>query len=293
MFCDFKTKTFAKWILAGEHAVVRGNEALVFPIPDKQLIFTYNANVSSLSADYTGSHGPQMHLLFWSVLEQGIQLLGGSVNQLYGHFHLDSNIPIGVGLGASAALCVAMSRWYCAQQMIDASYCHEFAKNLEHLFHGTSSGLDIAGVSSEKGVYFKAGTCLPVNQIFYPNWYLSSCNQIGVTSDCIGQVQQLWKKDAQLAEKIDKQMVEAVHEAKQALEYEDTQAQAHLAKAINKARDCFMQWGLISESLQQHINQLLKAGASAVKPTGSGGGGYVLSLWNQAPDSSSIELTRI
>ncbi|MFI4919641.1 MAG: mevalonate kinase, partial [Legionellales bacterium] len=43
MFCDFETTTFGKWILAGEHAVVRGHEALVFPIKEKQLHLQYRA----------------------------------------------------------------------------------------------------------------------------------------------------------------------------------------------------------------------------------------------------------
>ena len=159
-----------------------------------------------------------MHLLFWSVLEQGMQLLGRSLNQLGGHFHLESTIPVGVGMGASAALCVAMSRWFCAQNMIDEAKCNEFARELEHLFHGKSSGLDIAGVASDGGVYFKEGVTVPLKQIIYPMWFLSSCNQIGITSHCIQQVQSLWDNNPQLAQQIDQQMIDAVQESKIALE---------------------------------------------------------------------------
>lgn len=292
MFYDFETTTFGKWILAGEHAVVRGHEALVFPIRQKQLTLRYSADLPDLKADYMGSTGSDMHLLFWSVLEQGMQLLGRSLNQLVGSFHLNSSIPVGVGMGASAALCVAMSRWFCAQGLVDAEKCSEFAKELEHLFHGKSSGLDIAGVASESGVYFKAGHCEPITQIIQPKWFLSSCNQIGITSHCISQVQNLWDRDAVLAQQIDMQMIEAVHECRKALEEGGANAISALAHAMNKAAKCFFQWGLVSESLQQHMNYLFDQGAIAVKPTGSGGGGFVLSLWEKPP-SAELDLIAV
>lgn len=289
-FYDFQTTTYGKWIAAGEHAVVRGHQALVFPLKEKQFTLKYVAGSTTLHADYAGTSGADMQLLFWSVLEQGMTLLKKSVKQIGGQFYVESNIPVGVGMGASAALCVAMSRWFCAQGMIEHAQCNAFAKELEHLFHGKSSGLDIAGVSSDSGVYFKAGVCVPVQQVIQPLWYLSSCNQIGITSDCIQQVESLWKKDPKLAESIDCQMIEAVNEIKSALEEGGHTATEEIAKAMTKACNCFVQWGLVSDSLQQHMNQLLKSGAIAVKPTGSGGGGYVLSLWESPPPIMDLEL---
>ncbi len=292
MFSDFSITTYGKWILAGEHAVVRGHGALVFPIKEKQLQLNYSAHSTDLRADYAGSTGADMQWLFWSVLEHGMHLLGRSLNQINGHFHLDCTIPIGAGMGASAALCVAVSSWFCAQKFLDVEKKMEFAKELEHLFHGKSSGLDIAGVAAHQGVYFKQGHCLPIEQTLKPIWFLSSCNQIGITSHCIQQVQHLWDSDPEKAKALDSQMTDAVWECQQALR-NSQQDSMPLAYAIKKAADCFLQWGLVSDSLQQHMNLLLAAGALAVKPTGSGGGGFVLSLWQEKPVLSDVELIAV
>lgn len=283
MFSDFETVTYGKWILCGEHAVVRGHEALVFPIKSKHLLLRYTAQDSALSADYVNVNAADMHLLFSSVLERGMNILDRPFDQLTGYFYLDNNIPVGEGMGASAALCVAIGRWFLAQNMIAATECHQFSKELEHLFHGKSSGLDIAGVASDVGIHFKQGHATALKQVLKPKWYLSSCHQVGITSQCIQQVQSIWDKDELLAQNIDQQMIDATKACRKAIEGNDEDALSQLAQAINKAADCFGQWGLVSEHLQRHMHHILSLGALAVKPTGSGGGGHVISLWDREP----------
>lgn len=289
MFYDFVTTTHAKWILAGEHSVVRGNNALVFPVKSKTFSLTYTSETTKLSTSYSGESGADMHILFLSVLRQGMQLLNTSINNLTGHFNLECDIPIGVGLGASAALCAATANWFTAQKLISNTENFSFAKQLENLFHGQSSGLDIAGSMSNTGIYFNNGNFEPLNKTWNPTWFLSSCNQVGITFQCIQKVDKFWETDALAAKHLDNQMTQAVNTAYQALiDLNIANAKQKLAQAINQARNCFAKWGLINDNLQQHMDNLITHGAIAAKPTGSGGGGYVISLWDKEPPAALL-----
>lgn len=289
---DFQTIAHAKWILAGEHAVLRGSPALVFPIPSKSVKLSYVEKSDTLTADFDAPYGETLLMFFWGVLETGLKVVEKNRSDIQGHFFLENNIPMGAGLGFSAALCVVVARWFLWRNWIAEADLFEFARRLEDNFHGKSSGVDIAGVITKHGMHYKIGEGMsPVHYQWQPHIYLSYSDQLGVTATCIKKVKELWEKDEALGKAIDQQMIDSVLLAEQALQMNEQDGMLALTTALRQAHHCFVQWGLVQGELQNHCEQLLNAGALAVKPTGAGGGGYVLSLWPHPPiNKLSFEL---
>ena len=279
---EFSTQTYAKCILAGEHTVIRGGAALVVPVNSCSMKLSFHPSQGGCGAEFTGQHKDDIHLLFWSVLEHGLELTSRQLSEIQGKFNLDNSVPVGTGLGASAALCVALTQWFIQNDIVPKNDLFSFAKRLEDLFHHKSSGLDIASVMSKGPITFQNGVFEPVEFRWKPHWKLSYSQQVGMTSHCVKKVNEFISRDPALGEYIDNTMKDAVALATEALQQNADIGLMNLAKAINQSRTCFEQWGLAGGRIQTHMNELLSHGALAVKPTGSGDGGYVLSLWNEA-----------
>jgi mevalonate kinase len=279
-----------KWILAGEHAVLRGSEALVFPLPSKYLKLNYTANDSELKILIEGQNKAELELIIWSVLEKAFNVLNISRQNIKGIVHMQSSIALGGGMGASATLCVALTQWLNFLGFVETENRFNFARELENLFHGESSGVDVAVTLAQKPLAFKRhGGFSELDVKFRPHLYLSYSGERGVTKDCVEKVKELFVSNAELAQKIDQQMDESVVMFKELLL--QSSSLIDWIKAIKKANHCFEQWGLITESVKSHQKYLLDCGALAVKLTGSGGGGYVLSLWeSQPPDQIKFEM---
>lgn len=288
---DFSTVAYGKWILAGEHAVLRGGTALVLPITSKYLTLNYHANQKTVKVTFNGIHLDRAEHVFWQTMERALTLLGKTHQEITGHFHVNTTLSISSGMGASAAFCVALTRWFIWKNWLAKEQLFTFARELENVFHTKSSGADIAVSIAGQGIEFHATQGYqPLTIHWKPNWYLSHSGMYSATADCVRHVQALWQKDPQTAEAIDQQMQRSVTLAKQALQETDVNiGKQALIQAIEQAADCFQQWGLIPTPMRDHLHQLKEAGAIACKPTGAGGGGLVLSVWDK-PISPPIRL---
>jgi mevalonate kinase len=272
----FTAKTYGKWILCGEHAVLRGGAAIVFPLANYSLELQYEPSSTPLEIKTNLPDCKKDFIKTWQ--HAWSKLINHSPYATTGILSIKSNIPIGQGMGASAALCLAITRCLIDLTQKDINPW-AFAKNLENLFHGQSSGLDILGVGSFHGELFKNQAHRPIKLGWQPHWALSPSKEVGATSDTIKIVKKLIDEKPQTAFDIDQNMQESVEMALKALETKNINLLL-LANSMKIAHDCFMAWGLITARMKEEIKKLYQMGALAVKPTGSGGGGYLLSLWS-------------
>lgn len=281
----FSAETFGKWILTGEHAVLRGAPALVFPLREKKMQFFFKDRGTPFDLKFFGSRGKEVEILSWALIERLFKFLRVNRSLLKGTLEIHSELPVGAGLGASAALCAGMAHWAVHQGWASDHEKYSLARYLEDLFHGESSGVDVAVALSGTGLRFlREGERVQINPVWEPLLFLSYSGIRGVTSECVSKVKAQIDQNKELGAKIDRRMGEATEIAEQALMLSDQSRNKNLlCHAMDLAHQCFEDWNLIPQEMHQHLTALKSHGAIATKPTGSGGGGFVLSFWPEPP----------
>ncbi|MCX7337935.1 MAG: mevalonate kinase [Alphaproteobacteria bacterium] len=266
-----------KWILTGEHAVLRGHPAIVFPLPHFYVKLSYTDSGLALLGD-------SLIKPLKNTLMKGCAILGKSLNAITGDFLIEGNIPLGFGLGSSAALCHVVGQWFLYKGWVQREQLFEFCCRLEDVFHGCSSGLDILGSFSTTGVYYQHDRDpTPIQQTWKPLICLSLLSVPKDTSKAIEIVRHLNEQNPTLGQQIDHKMHHATDMAKDALSLDKQDGLPLLAASLNQACDCFYDWGLVNQPLYDAMQALRGHSPLAIKPTGAGLGGSVISLWAEHP----------
>lgn len=265
----------AKCILSGEHTVLNGGIAIVSPL-----------KAYSTTLEYRGSSSLEMFFNsrpFTKGILSLLQNLALLPRTFSGILNVNSNIPQASGLGSSAALCVAIANLLVQHGYILAEKIFEVAKMCENLFHGKSSGVDIAGVmSSSVLIYSMDNGPSSFTPTWQPHLYVSYSGVPSNTQQAVTKVRKY--RDNFPNTRTDQSMESATQQIYNALVSIDIKNRLQqLRDGLNQSGECFEEWGLIGDFLRIHQGKLIEAGAIAVKPTGSGGGGHVLSLWQDTP----------
>ena len=289
---QYRCLSHGKWILSGEHAVLRGGYALAFPLLSRQMEFVFERTTEAFQLVVDGEQRDLLQAFIPQLWHHGLTLIRRKPEEGFGVLKVTNRIPVGTGLGASAALSVCIARLFCHFGWISDGQIFTMARDLENVAHGKSSGLDIATVMSSEGIYFSRDKD---RTVFHPRWqpelYLCYSGQQGLTSQCISQVENILRSNADLGMKIDQEMRQSVELCRQALTQSLTMREGLpiLKKGIELAESCFDSWGLQNADLRGRADWLREHGAIAVKPVGSGGGGYLLGLWAETPSPTTLE----
>jgi mevalonate kinase len=271
-----------KWILAGEHAVVRGSSALVFPLHSRSLTLDISQETAPRFAVHVNSLDQALQDAAMEAFAKAQELLSHvTLPALRLSANFASNIPVGAGLGSSAALCVAIGKVFNTIGALEDQELPNFARELENVFHGTSSGLDISAVLAAAPLVFsRHNGAQPFAIQWQPELYLVDTGVRSSTKNCVQTVAALLRPD------LDQRMSQAVTMAQSALAKEGDIL--GLAEALQIGQSCYRDWGLVPKEVADKIEALTQAGALACKLTGSGGGGFLLTLWKQKPPAASI-----
>lgn len=274
-----------KWILAGEHAVLRGSPAIVFPLKSRFLNLSHEESNTEFNITISGLSASDLEMIIWSVFEKALSELGLKRSQLTGVLKIDSHIQFGAGMGASATLAVGLTFFFQHLNLLKADP-FLFAKKIEDMFHGESSGVDVAVALHQKPMIFEKNK---PNQFFdvpkLPHLFLSYSGQRGVTKDCVNKVKSLISEKPDFGHQIDEKMKSVVTGF---IADNYVWSMDQWANYLNQAQSCFESWDLVPDKVVQHMNYLKQQGAVACKLTGSGQGGYVLSLWAKPPTDAKL-----
>ena len=241
-----------KLILCGEHAVVYGHRAIAFAV-----------DLSTTVTVIPGIGPTRVLAVEDSRVTEAAQLALGS-NWVVS---LKSTIPIGRGMGSSAALAVALVRAHNPNLFFDEVF--QRARPVEQLFHGNPSGLDVA-VCALGGVLLFRRPC-EIQSLPRLQWQVVvlDSQQKASTAQLVGQVAARRRQ----VDPIIRQIGDLVEEAATALDDPIV-----LGEILTENHTLLTQIGVSNQCLNELVQLAITCGAWGAKLSGAGGGGVVLAL---------------
>jgi mevalonate kinase len=192
----------------------------------------------------------------------------------------DGNLPLGQGLGGSAALAVALLR---ALGYTDQQELQDRAHALERLSHGSPSGIDDTVVSWGKPVFFVKGKGA---QLLEPSpgfrLWVATTGKKGSTKVAVDNASSWRGSNMKAFDRMNKRVSQLATEGRVALE---TGAFDSLGKKMSENHRLLSELGVSTPQLDALVDAAMRAGAWGSKLTGAGLGGAMIAL---APEECDL-----
>ncbi len=277
-----------KVILMGEHAVVYGRPAIALPV------FQVQAS-ARLQVDPTGDalwlHALDLHQSSELSKTPDTDPLALCVRRTCaalgipppaGELTVHATIPLAGGLGSGAAISTAVVRvlaaW--AGHSLSPAEVSALVFDIEHLHHGTPSGIDNTVIAYEQPVWFVKGQPPAPFAVHHPFTLVIANSGIpSPTRSTVGDVRQGWLAAPDVYERLFDEVAGLVYTARDALL---TGTWDGLGSLMTQNHRLLVRLGVSSPHLDRLVNAALDAGAWGAKLSGGGRGGNVITLVSTA-----------
>lgn len=273
---------YGKLILTGEHAVVYGMPAIAMPFPLVRAIATVKkTSMENIMFSSEFYQGPLMEIPdklqgIATCVEATLQVLNKLKKGL--DIHLHTTIPIGRGLGSSAAIAIAVVRGVFAFHGKKPSHKElmSLVRLAETFAHGNPSGIDMEAASASSLIWFQKGKRTEKITIARPvHVVVADTGMIADTHEAVSIVGEKYKNNPIQMEKAVRRLGTISIQSRKALAIGNARI---LGRLLNLAHAQLVEFGVSNRQINQLIHVARMGGALGAKLTGGGLGGCVLAI---------------
>nr|WP_267511013.1 mevalonate kinase [Borreliella garinii] len=267
----------AKILFLGEHSAVYGFPVIGATVPIyMDLVYSVSKNWK-----YLGKSSTRLNSLISFIVSNY-----NKVNPI--EFDILSEIPIGVGFGSSASLSLCFAEYITSH--FEYRDCNKIllANQIENIFHGKSSGMDIRLIDLGGTFYLeKKEDVFNSKKLKDSGFYflIGAIKRDFTTKEIVVNLKKQLLSNADLFVFIEKLGL-AVSNAYAAFHNKDVYS---LANEINVAHCFLKRLGLSNDTLDWLISSGIKLGALSGKLSGSGKGGAFIFLFESREKANTVQ----
>jgi len=272
-----------KVILLGEHAVVYKQPAIACPVARAVNVYVERINnesefvlsgfLSKKIDDHSDSY-KMFSLMFIKICK----LL--EIDNFNASIKIESRIPYSMGLGASAAFAVAITRGVIDLFNLSKApeEINQIAFECEKITHGMPSGVDNTVAVFGQPIFFEKGKDSSKIQLELVDplpIVIGLSHNSSNTVDVVADVNSRYKKNKVLYEDLFGQIGRITNEGLNALKDKNYDK---LGELMNMSQGLLNAIGVSNSELEKMVDLARSSGAIGAKLTGSGGGGSIIAL---------------